>query len=118
MAVPIGRLTVQNYELAAGGEAGGHCELVESNRLVMDPENPSFVDPAKPIHSVLNLAEYDERAASLHIYSHPFDHCLVYSLQNKTCLEVPLFYDTEYGRPPEADGPKNTENLQRCRGIL
>jgi cysteine dioxygenase len=111
MSVPIGRLTVQNYVLIRGEDVPGHCELIESDRLVMDPENPAFVDPGKPIHSVLNLPEYNQRAVSLHVYSRPFDHCLVYSLRDKTCLEVPLFYDTEYGHPADREGSKNSKNL-------
>jgi len=63
----------------------------------MDPHNPSFVDPAMPIHAVLNLAEFRQRATSLHIYSRPYDHCLVYSFQKKQYWDVPLSYDTEYG---------------------
>ena len=62
----------------------------------------SFVDPDNPIHAVLNLAEFGERATSLHIYSRPYDHCLVYSLEAKSCRDVPLFYDSEYGRPVAA----------------
>jgi len=98
MAAPIGRLAVQNYRIASGDEASGRCELAAADRVVMDPSSPSFVDPAHPIHAVLNLAEFGERATSLHIYSHPYDHCLVYSLEQNTCRDVPLFYDSEYGR--------------------
>jgi cysteine dioxygenase len=101
MSVPLGRLMVQNYEIAAsfGGE---HFELRESGRFVMDAGHPSFVDPEMPVHAVLNLPEYEQRAASLHIYSRPFDHCLVYSLEQRTCRDVPLFYDSEYGRAAPA----------------
>jgi hypothetical protein len=68
----------------------------------MDAGHPSFVDPEMPVHAVLNLPEYEQRAASLHIYSRPFDHCLVYSLEQRTCRDVPLFYDSEYGRAAPA----------------
>lgn len=99
MAVPIGRLAVQNYEVVRLDEKTGYCELREANRLVMDPEHPSHVAPEVPVHSVLNLPEYDQRATSLHVYSRPYDHCLVYSLEKNSCCDVPLFYDSEYGRP-------------------
>ena len=99
MAVPIGRLAVQNYELLRASDQTNFCELREADRIVMDPENPSFVDPKTPIHAVLNLPEYGERATSLHIYSRPYDHCLVYALESKCYWDVPLLYDTEYGRP-------------------
>jgi len=99
MAVPIGRLAVQNYELLRASDETNFCELREADLIVMDPENPSFVDPKTPIHAVLNLPEYGERATSLHIYSRPYDHCLVYALESKCYWDVPLLYDTEYGRP-------------------
>jgi cysteine dioxygenase len=98
MSVPLGRLLVQNYEIKDSSGVGD-CELIESDRAVMDPDHPSFVDPEKPVHAVLNLPEYGQRATSLHVYSRPFDHCLVYSLEQRTCRDVPLFYDSEYGRP-------------------
>lgn len=99
MAVPLGRLAVQNYELVRSDEATGLCQLRETSRLVMDPDNPSYVDREMPIHAVLNLPEYGQRATSLHVYSRPYDRCLVYSLEKQSYGEVPLFYDTEYGRP-------------------
>ena len=98
MAVPIGRLAVQNYELLAMDESG-FCELKPAERLVMDPSHPSFVDNERPIHAVLNLPEYADRAVSLHVYSRPYDRCLVYSPEQKSYREVPLFYDSEYGQP-------------------
>jgi len=102
MAVPIGRLAVQNYEVVAIDGKTGHCELREAPRLSMDPAHPTHVEEERPIHAVLNLAEYGTRATSLHVYSKPYDRCLVYQLENKTYMEVPLFFDTEYGRPVPA----------------
>ncbi len=99
MAVPIGRLAVQNYELIRADEGTHFCVLKESDRIVMDPGNPSFVDPKIPIHAVLNLPEYGQRATSLHIYSRPYNHCLVYSQEKNSYWDVPLFYDSEYSRP-------------------
>ena len=97
MAVPIGRLAVQNYAvLSADGQ--GRCELRLADRIVMDPAHPSFVDPEEPVHSVLNLPEYGQRATSLHVYSRPYDRCMVYAPERSACWEVPLFYDSEYGR--------------------
>src|SRR5262245_59230436 len=102
MAAPIGRLVVQNYDVVWLDEATSSCELREAERILMDPEHPSFVSPARPVHSVLNLPEHGQRATSLHIYSHPYDHCLVYSPENGSCCDTPLFYDSEYGRPTAA----------------
>jgi cysteine dioxygenase len=97
MSVPIGRLAVQNYDLVRS-DGKGFCELRPAQRLVMDPGHPSFVDPEEPIHAVLNLPEYGQRAASLHVYSRPYDRCTVYAPEQNAYWEVPLFYDSEYGR--------------------
>lgn len=99
MAVPIGRLVVQNYRVTRDEPATAFCELEEADRVTMDPLNPAHVAPETPIHSVLNLSEFAARATSLHIYSQPYDRCLVYSLEARSYREVPLFYDTEFGRP-------------------
>jgi cysteine dioxygenase len=98
MAVPIGRLAVQNYRVVGLDEETGFCRLEEASRLEMDPAHPTHVQAELPVHAVLNLPEYGERAASLHVYSRPYDRCLVYDLQKNSYMEVPLFYDSEYGR--------------------
>jgi cysteine dioxygenase len=98
MAAPLGRLAVQNYELLRSDDRG-FCELRAANRVVMDPGHPAHVDPAQPIHSVLNLAEFNQRAMSLHVYSLPYDRCIVYAPERNAYWEVPLSYDSEYGRP-------------------
>lgn len=98
MAVPIGRLAVQNYELVRSDDKG-YCELRLADRVAMDPRHPCFVDPEEPIHAVLNLPEHGQRATSLHVYSKPYDRCLVYAPEKNAYWEVPLFYDSEYGRP-------------------
>jgi cysteine dioxygenase len=97
MSVPIGRLAVQNYAVVRSDDRG-FCELRPADLLLMDPGHPSFVDPEEPIHAVLNLPEYGARATSLHVYSRPYDRCLVYAPEKSAYWEVPLFYDSEYGR--------------------
>jgi cysteine dioxygenase len=101
MAVPVGRLAVQNYEVVKQDETRGHCELRAANRIEMDPRHPTRVEHEMPVHAVLNLPEYGQRAASLHVYSKPYDRCLIYSLENNTYCEVPLFFDSEFGRRVE-----------------
>ena len=98
MTVPIGRLAVQNYEVLRIEPERGFCQLREANRLIMDPAHPSHVEQDMPVHAVLNLPEFGQRAVSLHIYSHPYDRCLVYTPEKNAYCEVPLFYDSEYGR--------------------
>lgn len=98
MAVPIGRLVVQNYSVIRQDESMGFCELEEADEVLVDSRQPSFVDPAIPVHAVANPVEFDQRAASLHVYSRPYDRCMIYVPERKSCAEVQLYFDTEYGK--------------------
>jgi|SRR5690348_350836 len=97
MAAPIGRLKVQNYRVLWQDEAAGKCKIEPTDILEMNQENPVSVDPLEPVHRVFNPAELNQRAVSLHVYSRPFDSCVVYSDQG-TCGTIELHYTTEYGK--------------------
>jgi len=56
-------------------------------------------DPSDPVHRVVNARQFGERAVSLHIYSRPFDTCVVYSPEQGTCGEIKLHFNTEFGQP-------------------
>jgi len=99
MAVPIGRLLVQNYRIVFQQMEEGRCELETADTLEMNPAQPCAVDPLEPVHRVLNPREFGERAVSLHVYSRPFDSCVVYSPEQGTCGEIKLHYTTEFGQP-------------------
>jgi len=98
MAVPIGKLKNQNYRVVDRDPAQKSCRLEASKSFLITPTAPAEVDQEEPVHQVLNLAEFNERAVSLHIYSRPFDTCEVYSLEQGTYCDVPLFYTSEYGK--------------------
>ena len=98
MAVPIGRLRVQNFRVEARDPARGTCPLVPTDAYYMDPNRPAAVDPLEPIHQVMNLAEFNRRAVSIHVYSKPFDSCEVYVLDKGTYFDAPLHYTSEYGQ--------------------
>jgi cysteine dioxygenase len=98
MAVPIGRLLVENYRVISQQLEEGTCQLRTSDTVEMNPSHPCAVDPRQPVHRVLNPREFDERAVSLHVYSRPFDTCVVYSPEQGTCGEIKLHYTTEYGK--------------------
>jgi len=102
MAVPQGQLAVQNYRVVAIDTATHYCELEPTDRYEMGPQSPLAVDPGEPIHDVVNLLEFCQRAVSLHIYSRPFDHCLVYDLAARRYAERRLFYTTIQGRLVES----------------
>jgi cysteine dioxygenase len=73
MAVPIGRLRIENYRVISQDIEQGNC--------------------------VYNPREFNQRAVSLHVYSRPFDSCVVYSPEQGTCGVINLHYNTEYGKP-------------------
>jgi len=97
MAVPHGKLQVHNFKLIQKNPGTRFCELKSSGQFVLDPDNPQEVDPAEPIHQVLNVSSFNSRAVSLHIYSLPFDTCEVYDLKEKCYEDVPLINTSEYG---------------------
>ena len=101
MSSPIGRLKVQNFHVQdrhSDGEHRGTCNLVATDIYEMDASHPAYVNPLEPVHQVLNLPEYNQRAVSIHVYSKPFDMCEVYYRDQGTYADVPLHYTSEYGK--------------------
>ena len=101
MSAPIGRLKVQNFRVEdrhSGGDHCGTCNLVATHIYEMDAAHPAYVNPLEPVHQVLNLREYNQRAVSIHVYSKPFDTCEVYLRDQGTYSDVPLHYTSEYGK--------------------
>jgi len=99
MAVPIGRLLVENFHVVHQDIAGGKCTIRATETVEMNVTHPCAVDPIEPVHRVFNPREFNQRAVSLHVYSRPFDTCVVYSAEQGTCGEIQLHYTTEYGKP-------------------
>jgi len=98
MAVPLGRLQVENFHLVHQDVEGGTCRLQPLNTVEMNIAQPCAVDPADPVHRVVNPREFNARAVSLHVYSRPFDSCVVYSPEQGTCGEIKLHFNTEFGK--------------------
>ncbi len=98
MGAPIGRLKVQNFRVEDRDATHGKCRLVPTDIYEMDAAHPVHVNPLEPVHQVLNLPEFNQRAVSIHIYSKPFDSCEVYHKDKGTYADVPLHYTSEYGR--------------------
>lgn len=99
MAAPIGRLLVENFRVEFQDLEAGKCRLAASNTVELTAENPCAVDPQEPVHRVLNPREANERAVTLHVYSRPFDTCVVYSPEQGTCGDIRLHYNTMFGKP-------------------
>ncbi len=101
MAVPVGRLQVENFHLVRQDIDGGTCELEPLNTVEMNIAHPCAVDPADPVHRVVNPKAFNQRAVSLHVYSRPFDTCVVYSPEQGTCGEIKLHFNTMFGKKME-----------------
>ena len=102
MAVPVGRLRVENFRVVAQNLDAGTCHLETADTVEMNPTQPCAVDPLEPVHRVYNPRDFGQRAVSLHVYSRPFDTCVVYSKEQGTCGVIKLHYQTEYGKPAKA----------------
>src|SRR5215468_8233786 len=50
MAVPIGRLLVQNYKVIAQDLKAGTCDIVPTDVIEMNSTSPAAVDPNDPVH--------------------------------------------------------------------
>ena len=98
MAAPIGRLAVQNYRVLSEDLATQCCEIVPTDVVEITPAKPVAVDPLNPVHDVRNLPEFGERAVSLHVYSRPFNSCIVYSVEQGRCGEIGLSYTSVCGK--------------------
>ncbi len=98
MMAPIGKLAVQNYRVISEDINTQTCNIVPTDVVNITPEHPVAVDPVHPVHDVRNLREWNQRAVSLHVYSHPFDSCVVYSVEQGTCGEIGLRYTSMHGK--------------------
>ncbi|MBI1749122.1 MAG: cysteine dioxygenase family protein [Acidobacteria bacterium] len=98
MSVPIGRLRVQNFRVEQRDPARGACRLVPTDAFDMDPARPAYVDPQAPVHQVLNRPEFGQRAATVHVYSRPYDSCEIYQPEKGVYFDVDLHYTSEYGK--------------------
>ena len=98
MMVPVGKLRGQNFRVVDINEETGFCRLEETDEFDLSECLAAKVELEEPIHQVLNLPEFDERAVSLHIYSKPYDRCLSYCRQTDTFKEVQLCYTSIDGK--------------------
>ncbi len=99
MAAPVGQLLVENFHVEFQDMEAGKCRLLASNTVELTAANPCAVDPQEPVHRVVNPREANQRAVTLHVYSRPFDTCVVYSPEQGTCGDIRLHYNTAFGKP-------------------
>ncbi len=109
MTMIEGKLIVENYKKVDCNRpenqqvVGMDC-LAGATRIEMQalgtelcvPGGPvNTVDKTQTIHRIKNLAEWNERAVSLHVYSRPIDSCVVFDIEGGTCFRRDLKYDNE-----------------------
>jgi len=99
MAAPVGKLLVENFHVEFQDIETGKCRLLASNTVELTAANPCAVDPREPVHRVVNPRAANQRAVTLHVYSRPFDTCVVYSPEQGTCGDIRLHYNTVFGKP-------------------
>jgi cysteine dioxygenase len=98
MTVPVGRLRGQNFAVEEIDISKSFCRLRETSSFELSDSLAATVELEKPIHQILNLPEFDERAVSIHIYSTPYDRCRSFCLETDTFKEVELSYTSIGGK--------------------
>jgi cysteine dioxygenase len=98
MTVPLGKLRGQNFRAIEYDAGSKHCKLEKTDNFDLTDCLTAKVELEEPIHQILNLSEFDERAVSLHVYSKPFDTCLAYCCETHVFSEVKLNYTSVDGK--------------------
>ncbi len=98
MTVPVGKLRGQNFAVVEEDPSRSYCKLRETDTFELSDCLAAKVELEEPIHQVINLPEYNERAVSIHIYSKPYDRCLAYCRDTDTFKEVTLSYHSIAGK--------------------
>lgn len=109
MTMIDGKLLVENYHKARCNASeneqvvgidclGGASEIVMETvgtELAIPGGPINTVDKTQTIHRIINRAEWNERAVSMHIYSRPIDSCIVFDMEAQRCFRRDLTYDNE-----------------------
>jgi cysteine dioxygenase len=109
MTMIEGKLLVENYrklecnrpenQQVVGIDCLAGATKIEMEHLVNElaiPGGPlNTVDKLQTIHRIQNLAQWNERAVSMHVYSRPIDSCVVFDMDRQTCFRRELRYDNE-----------------------
>jgi cysteine dioxygenase len=98
MSVPVGKLRGQNFRALEIDEKRNFCRLQETDTFDLSDCLSAKVELEEPIHQILNLPEFNQRAVSIHIYSKPFNKCLSYCRETNRYAEVPLYYTSINGK--------------------
>jgi cysteine dioxygenase len=109
MTMLEGKLLVENYKKIECNRpenqqvVGMDC-LAGATKIDMEhlgnemaiPGGPlNTVDKTQTIHRIKNLADWNERAVSMHVYSRPIDSCVVFDMDAQRCFRRDLKSDNE-----------------------
>jgi cysteine dioxygenase len=107
MTMLQGKLLVENYRKVRCNTpeneqvVGMDC-IAGATQIEMELLNDEYVVPGGPlntvdktqtIHRIINKAEWNERAVSMHVYSRPIDSCVVFDMAGQRCFRRDLKYD-------------------------
>jgi cysteine dioxygenase len=109
MTMIEGKLMVENYkkidcnrpenQQVVGMDCLAGATKIEMQHLGNEmaiPGGPlNTVDKTQTIHRIRNLADWNERALSMHVYSRPIDSCVVFDMDAQMCFRRELKYDNE-----------------------
>ena len=109
MTMIEGKLLVENYrkigcnrpenEQVVGMDCLAGATQIDmehiENELAIPGGPLNTVDKTQTIHRIRNLAEWNERAVSMHVYSRPIDSCVVFDMDAQRCYRRDLKYDNE-----------------------
>jgi cysteine dioxygenase len=98
MTVVAGTLHGQNFAVEEFDEVKNYCKLKETDMFDLKDCLAAKVELEEPIHQILNLDDFQDRAVSVHIYSKPFNKCLSYCRDTDTFKEVNLCYTSIRGK--------------------
>jgi cysteine dioxygenase len=97
LSIQHGALRLENFRSLDGPGPGDHIRLVPAGGVARAPEGVLDLQQGENgIHRVSN--PFSERAASLHVYSRPFDTCLAYDLDACAAREMRLQYHSVGGK--------------------
>ncbi len=112
MTIPQGEVAVHNFHYLRCDSperqnvvgidcvsGGGHVELERLGTLVCGEASPvATVDKIQTIHQIENSDQARSGCVSLHVYSLPFDSCVMFDMENHRCFRKSLRYFSRYGK--------------------
>ena len=97
LSIQQGALRLENFHSLDGPGPGDNVRLIPKGGVARAPEGVLDLQQGDDaIHRVSN--PFPERAASLHVYSRPFDTCIAYDPATCTAREIRLQYHSVGGK--------------------